>query len=285
MRKFFTGLIIVLVLVSLAGDFGYYWIKKNAYKHPTVQTTNFSTLKDTNVKTYIFEMTYYANSDNSGVEMFEIKLNCYTGINKNKIHSYGVQLVNPKNIKNTFNVVKTEGVGFIGLGGTNQYWKYNYDYSNCELTYFNSDDATSYNATVALNERKTPYIVDIGGQLYAFTFNAKSFMRLDRSWISWKYYQYLQSDFDYFLNTMYSSMSNITTGTGVYENLNINVDNVFVIYSYNETTKKFDIQTELGYSAEYMGVRIKYVERGARVHEDSMFNKIGSSTKGGVIYG
>lgn len=287
MKKIFTFLIVLLVLVSIAGDAGYFWIKYNAEKHPSIQTTNISTLENAKVKTYIFEMAYYANSDNSGVEMFELKLNCYTGVNKDKVYSYGVQILNPNKITSTFNVVPdlSTGVGFAGLGGTNNYWKYNYDYSNCELTYYNSDDFVSYKATSALNEHETPYIIDIDGDMYAFTFDAQSFMYHDRSWTSWNYYNYLISDFDYFLNLMYNSMSTLTTGDGVYENLNINLENVFVIYSYNDLTKKFDIQTDFGYSSEYMGVKMKYVNRGARIHEDSMFNKLGSYEKGGVIYG
>lgn len=282
MKKIFTFLIVLLVLVSVAGDAGYFWIKYNAEKHPSIQTTNISTLENSEVKTYVFEMAYYANSDNSGVELFELKLNCYTGVNRDKKYSYGVQILNPNKITSTYNV---ETSASPGLGVTNNCWRYNYDYSNCELTYYNSDDFVSYIATSALNERETPYIIDIDGEMYAFTFDAKSFLYEDYSWLGWKFNNYLLSDFNYFLNLMYNSMSTLTTGDGVYENLNINLENVFVIYSYNEMTKKFDIQTEFGYSSEYMGVKMKYVERGARVHEDSMFNKLGSYSNGGVIYG
>lgn len=239
---------------------------------------------NTEVKQYIFDLTYYANQDKAGVEMFEIKLNCYTGINKNKVYSYGVQLINPKSMTSEYYQYKKEDKLFEWHN--NEYYAYAVDMSKCQVTYFNSDDKVSYNATSSLNENKYPYVIDIEDKLYAFKFDKLSYNGYVQSVFGHKTHYYYKSSFEYFVFKMYSSMSNLSGNEGIYENLNVSLNDVFQLYEYNEATKKFDIlNEEFGYNAEYMGVKIKYVKRGATMHEDSMFNKIGAAQKGGVIYG
>lgn len=279
MKKFLTCLCIVIILVCIASDIGYVWIRQNADKHPTINTIKMSTLNNAKVETYIFDMSYYANKDNLGVEMFELKLNCYTGINKDKIYSYGVQILNPKNI--TYEYV--EYSNSINFFSTNHYFKYNFDMSKSNVSYFNSDNDVSYSASSSLNENEYPYVVDIGNKLYAFNFDKRTYIT-GGSGLFWGYVDYMDSTFEYFLYKMYESLSTLSSGEGIYDSLNVNLNDVFVLYSYNDITKKFDVQTEYGYSPIYMGVKIKYVNRGAKVHSDSMFNKINSSFKGGLYY-
>ena len=281
MKKF----LIFLAVVAIFCDVFAVWIQINGHKHPTLNTTNMSTL-DTEVEQYIFEMQYFENSDKSGIEMFELKISAYTGINKNKVYSYGVQLVSPKDITYTFKQIDDD---FNILGWRNfDYLTYVFDFGDTQITYFNTDsngDTASYAATVALNENNNPYVIDIDSKMYAFDFNKAYLYSQDKSFFGLDQRKYYVSNFEYFLYKMYNSMSNISQGQGVYDNLNVGLNDVFNIYEYNDATGKFDILTELGYSAEFMGVKITYIERGARMHSDSMFGQIGKIQQGGVIYG
>lgn len=280
MKNFLTILLCVLLLGSLASDIGYIWIKKNKDNHPTIVSTTISTLKDTDVKTYVFDLNYFANQNNFGAEMFEIKITCYTGVDRTNIYSYGIQVVNPSAMafERELHHYKTN---FLY---NENYFRAKLDMSGCQVTYFNSDDKFSYNATTALNENDNPYVIDVDGELVAFKFDKVT--EIDReNAIFWAYINNMESDFNYFLYKMYTSMSTLTEGEGVYDNLLVGLNDVFSIYNYNKTTGHFDILSTMGYTAEYMGVRIKYHERGATINEDSMFNKLGSAQKGGVIYG
>ena len=122
-------------------------------------------------------------------------------------------------------------------------------------------------------------------KMYAFDFNKAYMHSQNTAFFGLDQRKYYVSNFDYFIYKLYNSMSTLSQGEGVYTNLNIGLNDVFNIYQYNNSTGKFDILTELGYTAEYMGVKITYVERGARMHSDSMFNQIGKTQQGGVIYG
>lgn len=281
MKKF----LIFLAVIAIFCDVFAVWIQINGHKHPTMNTTNMSTL-GTEVEQYIFEMKYFENSDNSGAEMFELKISAYTGINKNKVYSYGVQLVNPKDITFTF---ERTNIDFNILSWHYiEDWKYVIDFGDTQITYFNTDssgDTASYVATVALNENNNPYVIDIDKKTYAFDFNKRYLHTSNKDFFGMYDARYYVSNFEYFLYKMYNSMSTITQGQGVYDNLNVGLNDVFNIYEYNNTTGKFDILTELGYTAEFMGVKITYIERGARMHSDSMFGQIGSTQQGGVIYG
>lgn len=266
--------------MSITSDIGYFWILKNQDKHFTLNTTSMSTL-ETDVETYIFDFKYFKNEDNSGAEMFELKMNCYTGINKDKVYSYGVQLVNPQ-MKLSYKQESDTPHPFSWYSDIVS--NYVVSYGDTQVNYFNSNDYVSYIATTQLNINNNPYVIDIEDKTYAFDFNKNYLLRTYTGFTGWKNNYYYKSNFNYFIYKMYKSMSNITSGEGVYKNLNVGINDVFNIYDYNELTGKFDKLTSLGYSSEFMGIKIEIINRGAKVHEDSMFNMIGNS-KGGVIYG
>ena len=81
MTKTLNVLFYVLIFVCVASLSGYIWIKKNADKHqsittnyigPNTQVNEVDKEKDPDVvHTYVID--YYANRDNSGCEMLEIK--------------------------------------------------------------------------------------------------------------------------------------------------------------------------------------------------------------------
>lgn len=265
--------------VSIVADIALIYLHYN--KSEPIITTNISQLS-ADVKNYVFEIKYFENADDSGIEMYEIKLSAYTGINKNKVYGYGIQVLNPLNMTNTVEY-STPSLNI---------WTQNYDingthvinFNNAEVSYFNSDNNVSYDATTSLNVNNYPYVIDIDKETYAFDFNKRFCERTEYDWLGFANNYYFNSNFEYFVFKTYKSMSTLSQGEGVYENLNVNLNDVFNIYEFNTLTGKFDKLSTVSYSAEYIGVKITYVKRGARIHSDSMFNKIGSGSIGGVIY-
>lgn len=282
LKKILFIICAIFCTVSIVADIGFIWIHFNGKKSAAMVTTNISQLS-TESKNHVFELKYFENSDGSGAEMFEIKLTAFTGINMNKTYCYGIQIINPK-----FMACNLEHPGnsfHIWSGSYNINAKYVVDFSESEVAFFNADDNVAYKATTALNTNNYPYVIDIDGVPYAFDFNKNYLAETFNDWLGIANNYYYESNFEYFVFKLFSSMSKLTTGEGVYSNLNVGLNDVFNIYEYNQLTGKFDKLTTLGYSAEYIGIKLTYIERGARVHSDSMFNHIGDSQTGGVIYG
>ena len=87
MKKFFYGLLITLVIVSVVSYFGAKWINEHWDEHFTLNTIFFGNndAPDDSVQVdpdtqFTFTVNYYANKDNSGVEMYELKVSYYTDI-------------------------------------------------------------------------------------------------------------------------------------------------------------------------------------------------------------
>lgn len=280
--------------MSVASYFGVKWINENWDKHYTLNTWYFGqnevSEEDLNKDPTIgntFTINYYANKDDSGAEMFELKVSYYSDINCKKVYSLGVQILNPSELSYKFTEYDRQCVGPIsGIGVGDYHYRYKYDlvYNDATVNYFNSYDGVSFLATDSLENREEPYIVKIDGKTYAFDFEKEELLRESHGITS--AYHYLTSSFAYFFSNVYKSTTHITDGPGGYNNLTLEIDDVFNFYEYNSLTGKFDIKAlNFGYDVAYMGVRVNYYERGAKIHEDSLYKQIGKETAGGVIWG
>lgn len=227
---------------------------------------------------FVFEFKYFANADGSGLEMFEVLVTTYTGIDMQTTYGYGLQLINPSEMQ--LMRIKTEtDEPFLGWS-TKNYYKYNVMYNDAEQYYFNTHDFASYGATTALNKNNIPYVIDINGEPYAFTFNKETLVSEYNGAFNWHFENYDRSNFDYFTYKMYDSISKITTGDGVYENLMAKLTDVFEFYEYNKSTGKFDKLSDIAYNTSFIGIKTTYISRGAKIHEDSMFNQLREYNKG-----
>lgn len=293
MKKFFNGLVIVLVIISILSYFGAGWIRENWSEHYAIKTFHFGyndvtgdEFEEDNDVQFTFTINYYANKDNTGVEMYELKVSYFKDINLNEVYSLGVQVINPKELTYRFSEYdeKVKGpFGWIGVGDYHTYYNYELIYNDAEVTYFNSDDGLSYVSTNTLEDREEPYIIKIEDKAYAFDFEKEALMSTFHGITTG--YNYFTSSFAYFFYKVYVSSTNITKGTGKYENLTLEINDVFNFYEYNSLTGKFDIQkTDWGYDISYMGIKVNYYTRGAKMHEDSLYGQIGRETAGGVIW-
>lgn len=228
---------------------------------------------------FVLEFVYYANKDNSGAEMLEFKLNCFSGINADYIYGYGVQIVNPSQMaiesKPNSSRNYTEHSGLMYM--TNHYYfDISVNYCSSIVSYYNTDDFVSYSATTSIADEAHPYIVDIDGKLYSFDFNYDNVQLHSSTFIGASYYHFV-STFDYFLCKSYNAIKNLhnnddSSTQGVYKNLTFEYADVFNFYA--ENNGRFDELTDFTYSSNFMDCKVTYVDRGAGVHTDSMFGVI-----------
>ena len=287
MKKVFDGILVLLIILSIAALCGAEWINNNKDKHFSYNTTYLenSDVPDDSVavdqKTkFAFNLKYFANHDNSGAEMLELNITYYTDINLQDVYSLGIQIINPGDLKLNIIDVKSDD----SFSEYNAYYSYAFKYNNAKVAFFQTDDGVSFKSTTTFNERQEPFILKIDEKPYAFDFE-KQFKTEKFMQFLWKNgYRHYVSSFDYFLYMIYDSTSKIVDGQGIYTNLKAELNNVFNIYEYNENSGKFDLLTNYGYSATYVPLHITYFDRGAMTHEDSMFGRIGHSTPGGVIW-
>lgn len=287
MKKFIEVIMCILVVLAIAVDIQYFAIqskKDSTYIERVMhmnQLTQAPKDDEESQAPFIFEFRYHANADGKGLEMFECLVTTFTGIDRQATYGYGVQIINPSEMKLLRFEVDSDDP-FLGWS-TTTYYKYHVMYNNAETYYYNTHDFVSYGATTALNKNNIPYVIEIENKPYAFTFNKQTLESEYNGFANWHFANYNRSNFDYFAYKMYDAISKITTGDGVYENLMAKLTDVFEFYEYNEATGKFDKLSDVAYNTSFIGIKTTYISRGAKVLEDSMFNQIREYNKG-VIY-
>lgn len=105
LKKIGTGILIVLLLFATVADVTYLLICLFGEEKSVSFTLKGGTLNgvdDTDLK-FIFNFRYFRNSDNSGKEMFEMRLNSFVDEETNEVYSTGIQLVSP-----SFNYAETK---------------------------------------------------------------------------------------------------------------------------------------------------------------------------------
>lgn len=259
----------------------YKTIEDEVYAQQTIHTGGTITTNDEmslDNDDFVFEFVYYANNDNSGAEMLEFKLNCFSGINKDYIYGYGVQILNPSEMvvastpNQSANYKEYSGLCYV----TNHYFFDIYvEYGNALVSYYNTDDFVVYNATTSLSDEAHPYIVDIEDQIYSFDFNRDNVSLHSSTFLGASYYHFVSS-FDYFMYKSYTAIKDLHTvdgdSQGIYKNLTMEYNDV--INFYEEKNGRFDELSDYTYNSIYLDCKVTYIDRGAGVHSDSMFGAI-----------
>ena len=289
MTKIFDILLIIFVAISFGAYFEVKDIKENMSNKFAYHTQYWESggAPDSSVEAdpdtnFTFVVNYYANKDNSGAELYEIKLNYYTDYKLQDVYSLGLQIVNP-NIKFYMKCDNLTGVSIFPWVEQHGYYSYDVEFNAKDKNYYATDDGKSFETTTTFNSRNVPYIIKIGDKPYAFDFNKKTTEVVYTNGVGTNSYAHYASDFDYFLYKIYKSTTKLTGGDGVYENLKLELTDVFNVYEYNEKSGKFDKLSTFGYDVEYISFKVNYFETGAKRHEHSLFNQIGEKT-GGVVW-
>lgn len=239
-----------------------------------------STDKDADPKDedFVVEFIYHANNDNSGAEMLEFQLKCFTGIECDSVYGYGVQIINPSQLTCSLKYdYETTTHPNILDSETHRYFDYSVSYNNATVNYFNTDDFVSYGAVTSLNADAYPYIIKIDNETFSFDFNYDNDAHYSEVlWGVGRTHTHYVSNVEYFLWKSYNAITKLSTKdgetTGVYKNLTMEYDNVFNFYK--EANGRFEELANFTYSSKYIDLKVTYIDRGAGVHSDSMFGKI-----------
>lgn len=269
-------------MVCIAFDIGYVWIHFNGDKHKAYQTTYVTNLDNLPERPFVFEFEYHP-ADELGEEMLEMKMTAYTDYLMQDSYCYGVQILKPSKMILKEKYIKPD-IKVIQWKSTLEY-EYVLNLNGASIKYFNSDDFISYKATTSLNENNTPYLISMGDKVYAMEFNRRTYNSTNYGMLWYKKDIYYTSSFEYFIYKMYDSISNITTGPGIYEHLDFQLNDVFQYYSFNSLTGKFDQFSDMTFNSDFIGIKVTINNRSARIHEDSLFGQIGDIAKGGIIFG
>ena len=157
MKKFVNVTLAILLLVTVISYFGAKWIEDHHEEHFAYKTNYWGNndAPDESIEAdadtdFTFVINYYANEDNSGAEMFELKVNYYTDYLFQDVYSLGIQVLNPSEMDLK---VECERVDDNPFGDYNAYFKYVVDYSNTSRAYFQTDDGVAFKAQTTFNEK------------------------------------------------------------------------------------------------------------------------------------
>ena len=128
MKKLGIILGILLLIVCIGVDSWYLWLKYSAPER--IVSTTFEggmlTTADGTSK-HIFEIEYYRNDDNSGVEMFGLKSNYFLDENKTNTYSQGIQYL-PSGSSNHLKFDNYLSYSVTNTGGWQNLTEYHYDF-------------------------------------------------------------------------------------------------------------------------------------------------------------
>ena len=293
MSKFEIFVLVVTIIFGAVIGFNYFVVNnednylalRTWYLGENTQVSDVDLENDSDTK-YTFVVNYYANEDNAedSVELLEVKLTSYTDYEKTAVYSYGIQFINPtENLKFDSELGKKD-VKSISL--VNRYYDTYFKCPSDKVFYLNSVDGVSYDSTVdgKIDNKDNAYLIDFDGVTYAFKFNQIS--KISSYHILWvKHVKYNRSNFADFLQNIIDPIKSISP-EGVYVDIPFKLDTFLTFYEYNETTGKFDNQTnKFADDTSFIKFKIYTHKRGATMLNDSLFNRVGENTDKGVIYG
>lgn len=246
---------------------------------------------------YFMELEYFANSNNTGYEAFEIKFNYYMDDDKT-IYTHGLQYISESSIDFEFShndIKESKVVDSSGSLG----WKKKY--YNCQNSYVPSSSTKVYDYASFENSQylfatnpinlNTYFKIEIGDDLYLMQFkgvdtpmDATTEMGTVRTYHNiWHPDIYHNMYYIYDINYMSMYLFNaVKTGKyGTNEDYVFEFGNWFNYYksngdgTYSENKTDYDNVVKLsGDIRSYYKFRIKLHENGLTRSQDSMFNSI-----------
>lgn len=271
-KKVINATVIILTVIMLMFCIGLIYFKtlgKN--KLPTsLSATNTTTVTDpqTNEVKQFLEANYYSNKTGNGKEVVELRLNTYSGPERQAIYSHGIQLV----IEN--------GFGKLYFYNTHL----NESFISCEEfawgtpMYMNMNDELF---ALKMNGTRTYREVNVGKTLWfvisgLFTGYGNSYERITTEFTE----KYTWLDVMQYIKTMIIS-SSYGTGDSLIPMLNLNT--FFNVYEVN-SDGQISAQPIGGnnineFTANYFSVQCHYDNRGMVYAEQSLFNSVAGDSE------
>lgn len=293
LKKVLTSIFIGIMALCLLAD-GLYLVIKYCLPAKMVSQTfhvgDLTTKNDdgsTSSLGKIMEINYYANSDYSGKELFELKFNMLKDEQTDSVFSTGIQYVCDDGLSYYASHYKNENRGFLGFGGTNSYFKTMF---NTTAFYYNVDGSNaSYVASLPITEDNY-FLITIGDE--QFRMHLRKNLSADKTKLNPYYfvtkteemlwaqmYNYYLLDWNYLIASLLNSVRSLEVG---YDGtLTFKFGDIFDYYKYDEENAEYKLveRTKKGDLIEqvinnYYIVKVNTYYTGAKIASDSMFNMI-----------
>ena len=246
---------------------------------PIDLSENVANLSDKEVSIYenrvLFNVNYYSNAKNNGIELQELKLDYFTDLtlSTSACRSTGMQYI-----------------GDFKTYTTNVWTKDEADYSIVEdFYYYDTTNMISWNGgnlSTQLNRKKLltikidnkPFQIQLTGQYRTWHYKASTFIGKLLGFNS-----YTDTFYDYG-DVFYDIIKAVKTNSAGYGDYYITVDlsKYFTVYEYNENTGKFVEDTTSDIVNNYAVLKFHYDENGAKNSSQSMFGSIECNPNYGI---
>lgn len=302
MKKLFIILSTVICLICLAIDAWCIMVYTFGDRKEVSNTMEIDMLEtaDGSHREPFIEVNYYSNKKQNGLEMFEIKLNCFIDESQERLMSVGMQY-----IANTVegNIAwdtamkghydKHSSYGFLGLGHRIDYEVYFNTFLTGDNSYYEYQSTNNYETvlgnTINKIKKTSRFKVTLGDEMfelglkfdtpdedfYLGYITYTSIATIDHN----ERYKYV--DQHLLAHDLYESMQSAQYGENIYEIAKF--ANYFTYYQFDGDTyvqmkdvKNSKVRTDF---ENYYVIKVNKSEDGARIATDSMFNAIkGDST-------
>lgn len=282
MPKWLRIVLIILLTFCVFADIWYFAIKNFKEEKEITHQFFVSTLKDVELDSEknIINVNYYANKDNSGKEMFEIKFNYFMTEDSNDVLSAGIQMLADEK------PLAFSSVRYQEDGWANSKCYYRYTTEN-EYFQYNTHDEKSYTATAELGTKSSMLITindkeDNKPRYYKIKFRGQQnedYFRYQKIWFA-DQFDYLDYDVNYMAKLLLDMCKSQPYGTDEVQLFKFN-ENLFVYEKSNNDGTYTPIETTSDEASNvrvqienYYYIRVKTYQRGANQASDSMFSCI-----------
>ena len=321
LKNFLIVISCFLILCCVAIDVWYLSIllygpdKVLSYTHEI----GFQTVTDedgTETNAHFIELNYFANSDNSGLEAFEIKFNYMLDETQTAFYSQGLQYVSEPNEKLNFDYQVAEGQGngkhvstyntFLTYYYVHEFWGAYQNTNGNEYNYASSDDYEHTIFSTNPISASTLFKIQLGDELFLMKFKNADTIASNENFVyenSVLRYSFVYSDYqvnryytyydvNYFVKILYDSIKALPSGTN--STMVFEFGNLFDYYKYDETTGQYS-ETVIGDEAEklkivediksYYTIKVNTSSKGIQSASESLFNCVNGSTTYNTIPG
>ena len=280
-------LAVIGVCISLAFCYYHYFVKDKTTgvnyisdQVPIDLVQNAEDLSSEQLSIYedrvLFNVNYYSNAKNNGIELQELRLDYFTdkSLMTTTCRSTGMQYLGDFQTYETSVWTKDEADNKVVKDF------YYYDTTNM-ISWSGGNIATQLNRkqllTIKIDNR--PFQIQLTGEYRTWHYKSKTFIG---RWLGFDSYTDTYYDYgDVFYDVMNAVKSN-SAGYGDYY-ITVDLSKYFTVYEYNENTGKFVEDTTSDVVKNYAVLKFHYDENGARNSTQSLFGIIECNSKYDIV--
>lgn len=271
LMSFYIILVIIMTLVDLTWI---YFATIGKDKLPQAVTSTYVTYvtdPHTQEQLPFLQANYYANNNGSGYEMVELRINAYSGTDRQAIYSRGFQMLYVPTDEETITPVvyaydSYDGVSFVS--------GHEYEWGDIFITEINGE---TYG--VAFDGTYQKYVTNVGKAIwYGISGLFTGWDGKPESYMSVETYQYTWEDFMTYIKNMVRSSSN---GTGDGTIPLADLASYLSVYEYDEESGQFagEPMGKNTLTNSYFTCETHFDNRGVEFAQQSMFSSVAGDSQ------